>query len=309
MGAKGLVFYGILWGAFLAAPYQNLAFAMLVSGAALGVVALLSNARSLSKLRFVSLRTPNAPAGQARKLRLEINGARPLLGVSILLEGEEDTLKVPLPHDEARQLKLELPGQERGILRWQRIVFESRHPFGLFRSRRIFAEPGELVTPPSPYEVENDLRGQSLDDLLGTPIAEPGLGEPSSVRDFREGDDPLRLDWRATARRGDLVVKDREQLMRPGSEVVLDRRCGEGDLEDALSLIMSLARQRQANNETLTLGTQGSLATYGQDHQTWSQLERLLAELDCLPPEAQAPPANSPETLQLPAQRQEELRV
>jgi uncharacterized protein (DUF58 family) len=302
LGIRAAVFYLVLWGAFLAAPYQNLAFGMLLFAGAIGVVAFFGNMRSLRRLRYVGLRLPIAPANEIRTIRLELGIGSLPIGWTLELRDEQSqsTIRFALDPERGTVQALSIEPQERGVRHFARASILSQHPFGLFQTRQQIDTELELVTPPSPWHLGEMDSGRSLDELLGLPMAQPGPGQPTSVRDFREGDDPKRLDWRATARRGDLVVKDHEELARPGGEVVLDRRCEPELLEDALSLVMGLAQTRRAHDEAFTLGTQGSLATYGADQHSWAELDRLLAELEVLPEDAPSPPTASPETLLLP---------
>jgi uncharacterized protein (DUF58 family) len=127
-----------------------------------------------------------------------------------------------------------------------------------------------------------------------------GSDQPSGLREFRDGDELRAVHWRATARRGALVVKEWEGDAARGLEVVLDRRCAAAELEDALSLISALALVARDDKESLTVHTQGTSSTHGGDHAPWDALFRLLATVQAVPDGGPAPPAASPAVLRLP---------
>jgi uncharacterized protein (DUF58 family) len=94
-------------------------------------------------------------------------------------------------------------------------------------------------------------------DGARAPAVEP-LGEFLSLRDYEPGDDPRRVHWRASARIGELLVRQ-DEAASPGRVVlVLDTRAGvydEDSFEIAVEAIASLAvrlRRDHAPVEVLT---------------------------------------------------------
>ena len=94
-------------------------------------------------------------------------------------------------------------------------------------------------------------------DGARAPALEP-LGEFLALRDYEPGDDPRRVHWRSSARRGELLVRQ-DEAASPGRVVlVLDTRPhvhDEASFESAVEVIASLAvslRRAHAPLEAVT---------------------------------------------------------
>jgi len=101
----------------------------------------------------------------------------------------------------------------------------SRHdPFGLAHSDRIFGVPHDLVVMPrvtalpsgGPHQSTND---GSIRELVrqATPTSDELI-----AREYRPGDALRRVNWPATARHGELMVRQEEQRSNPEARLVLD---------------------------------------------------------------------------------------
>lgn len=102
-------------------------------------------------------------------------------------------------------------------------------PFGLIEVQRQVADAVPIRVLPETYysrdELMKDPRAQEL--LLDKPttVRRAGLGtEFESLREFREGDDPRRIDWRATARQRHLIVRQYQLERHRDVMIVVD--CG-----------------------------------------------------------------------------------
>jgi uncharacterized protein (DUF58 family) len=109
----------------------------------------------------------------------------------------------------------------RGVLRLRGFRVSTRYPFGLFSKSLELVKPAEtLVYPglegialPAPHRGDEEGRA-----TVATPA--PG-SEISGLRDFRAGDPLRRIHWRASRRRGSLVVRESEGEHRTEQEVRL----------------------------------------------------------------------------------------
>ena len=72
------------------------------------------------------------------------------------------------------------------------------------------------------------------------------------------GDSLRAVHWRATARRGRLVVREWEAAGGQGLEVVLDRRCAPAELEEALEALSALVHVARARKGSLRVRTPAS---------------------------------------------------
>lgn len=97
-------------------------------------------------------------------------------------------------------------------------------PFGLVERRRDVGEPHEVTVLPRRHDLPA-IRPSGSDEHGATRPAphQMGLGEDDVIaRAYLPGDALKRLHWKATARRGELMVRQEEQQMNPRAAVLID---------------------------------------------------------------------------------------
>jgi len=121
-------------------------------------------------------------------------------------------------------------------------------PCGLVRRTWVAAGVGEILVRPRVHEIVPPARGGGGEPTEGArgprvPVAE-ALGEFLALREYEPGDDPRRVHWRSSARRGQLLVRV-DDAPAPGRAVVLlDTRPAvhdESSFEEALEVAASVA--------------------------------------------------------------------
>lgn len=130
----------------------------------------------------------------------------------------------------------------RGRHRLPRAVIATRFPFGLFVKRRDVPEPPEITVYPRLYQVrvEAGARHRPGQGEASGRIAR--VGEFFGLREYREGDDPRRIDWRTVARGQRPAVRDYEAL--GDDERMLELPIGvtgESGFETQVSRVASMA--------------------------------------------------------------------
>jgi len=304
LGWKALAFYVALTGAFFAAPYSNLYFLLLAFLTVLGVLSLfwaLGNLRGVTA-ELEDLAPVPAGAGQVFRARIRTGGrGRFQIGCTLRVEGVGAlTARTAFVEGDALA-EGEVPALERGIYPITRAYVESSYPLGVLRGRKRVEAPDELVVFPSPADLPEARNGGDLvAGLTGILGGVEGTQQPSSMREYRPGDELRSIHWKATARRGRPVVIEWEGEAGNGLEVVLDRRAEPEVLEGALSLIAALTLAAKDNKERLTLHSQDISRTFGTGNAPWPDLLRFLAAATALPADGPAPPPVSPSILRLP---------
>lgn len=303
LGWKAALFYLLLVASFFAAPYANLFFLLLTFLSILGLADALAARKNLAGAHGRVEEAEPMPAGAGGEIPAWLCAGRRrwAVGVEVELEGP-GTLRgsVGEAFGETR-IPVPVPPLRRGAYRVRRAAVVSSWPLGLWRARRAAPAPPEIVVYPAPLAIATSRGG--VGDIFHALGATQGLLQPSSLREYRPGDELRLVHWKASARRGALVIKEWEGGTGAGHEVVLDRRAKGEELEEGLSAISAIALAAKEQKEALTLHSQGLSATFGGSHRPWKELFRFLATAEVLPPSAQEPPAVSPSVLRLPRRR------
>jgi uncharacterized protein (DUF58 family) len=165
-------------------------------------------------LSGVSLKSVHADpvfAGQALrlKLRFEGSGARRRPGLE-LLSGQVQALFELAPEQEA-EVTLELPTQRRGWMELGRLRLSTLWPLGLARAWSwLRPEPRMLVYPAL------ELNAPPLPEALGdgdSPRTRQHGEQPHHLREYRVGDMPRQIAWKASARADKLLVREYESAV------------------------------------------------------------------------------------------------
>ena len=117
---------------------------------------------------------------------------------------------VHIPPGERRLVSLRLAPSRRGERRAHQVTVRSKGPLGLGARQATLDCPGRLrVLPPFNARKHLPSRITRLKELDGrTSLLVRGQGtEFDSLREYVRGDDVRSIDWRATARRGDVMVR------------------------------------------------------------------------------------------------------
>lgn len=118
--------------------------------------------------------------------------------------------RISIPARERRAISTSLTPFRRGERRAAHVTIRSFGPLRLWARQATLAQPGAvLVLPPFNSRKHLPSRLARLRELDGaTSVMVRGQGtEFDSLRDYVRGDDVRSIDWRATARRSDLVVR------------------------------------------------------------------------------------------------------
>jgi uncharacterized protein (DUF58 family) len=160
--------------------------------------------------------------------------------------------------------------RRRGDRRFGPAVLLVRSPLGLLRRRASFGDGAVLRVYP---DAAHFLRPEALDprrvlEVIGVkPAPRRGDGmDFESLRDYLPGDDPRRVDWRATARRGRLVVRQLQHERNHTVVIAVDASrlmAGEADgrtkLDHAVDAALALAYA------ALTAGDRVGLVIFDRD--------------------------------------------
>lgn len=113
----------------------------------------------------------------------------------------------------------------RGVYQVGPLVAVACDPIGLAQRETVLAEPFELLVHPRISRVsDRPLTRQHEDPPIRPPVSKPwpsGM-EFYGMHEYRPGDDPRRIVWRASARSSKLMVWDAEQGITDHVTIIID---------------------------------------------------------------------------------------
>jgi uncharacterized protein (DUF58 family) len=114
--------------------------------------------------------------------------------------------------------------RQRGAYQVDAISVLVADPLRLFPRRIERPSDARLLVFPRivPLEQIGLRAGLAIGDLRGSAIVLPDPVRPIGVRDYRPGDSPRQIHWKATARRGSVQVKVLERTVRRDLAIYLD---------------------------------------------------------------------------------------
>lgn len=172
----------------------------------------------LSGVRLKALHADAVHAGQAMRLkfRFDASGARDRPGLELLCDGVRGEFS--LPAGDETELVLEVPVAKRGWYGTGRIRLSTQRPLGLARAWSWLRPDTRLLVYP-----RLDPDAPPLPESLGdgdSPRTRAHGEQPHHLRDYRTGDMPRQIAWKASARADKLLVREYESAV--ARDVALD---------------------------------------------------------------------------------------
>lgn len=240
----GLVFAAVVLVMLLGSlNYQNnlgLLFAFFL--AALGLVVMHHAWFNLLGLAVQARAGSAVFAGEPASFELSLRGKGQRMRPDLRLRtrGGEPTPALHVPPGDQARVRLSVATTQRGPLALPELRIDTRHPLHLFQSWcHALPEATTLVYPaPAPQAPPPATDGGENRQPRPSGAAE-GREDYAGSREYRQGDSPRHIDWKAYARERGLLVKEFEGDQ--GGEVWIDlAQLSVGDLDTRLSV---LARQ------------------------------------------------------------------
>jgi len=136
----------------------------------------------------------------------------------------DEVVQLPAPGRDGATREFPVPAVRRGVVAVGPVRAVRGDPLGLFRRRAEFSErrevhvhPLTVQLPPTSTGFVRDLEGQPTKDLTSADISFHAL------REYRPGDDPRHVYWKAVARTGELMVRQFEETRRSHLVVAFGR--------------------------------------------------------------------------------------
>jgi uncharacterized protein (DUF58 family) len=199
----GLLFAALLVVQLLAAiNYGNgLAYALTFLLGSLAVVSMLYTHRNLIRLRLVAGISAPVFAGESAVFRINLmnDSDMPRFGV-IVMHDKNAVARRDIMARSSAAIELPVPAGKRGYLKMPPITVTTHFPLGLLYSwsRRVELNQFCLVYPRPAEPTTRHTR--ALDSFEATQGLDAGGDDYIGTREFRPGDSPHHVDWKAAAR-------------------------------------------------------------------------------------------------------------
>lgn len=206
----GVVFGAVLLVMLIGAMNYNSSLGHLLTFtlSGLGFVALFHTYRNLAGLTVRVGRAQPAFAGGSARYTLHLQNSRAAARCAIRLctrDGAEAMCDVP-PAGEAA-VTLETPAPMRGLKELGTITVVSEFPLGLFRAWAPLTPAATCLVYPRPGPPRK-LEGATAAGGTVGGISERGVDDYAGLKEYRPGDAPRHIHWKAAARGDPLLVKE-----------------------------------------------------------------------------------------------------
>lgn len=218
-----------------------------------------------------------AAAGAERvEVLLELPG-------ELTVEGGHNPRVLHLADGERRELSYRLGCNRWGGFRIGRVYLKTHDAFGLFRHETVVDRRQPLKVYPTEEAVRNLLRPLETQVSAGNHVArQKGEGiEFADLRRFVAGDRVRHVNWRASARRGELWVNEHHAERNADVVIFLDsfaeaRRGGRSTLDPALRAAASLAARYLRQKDRVGFVTFGGMLNWLLPATGTGQLYRIV---------------------------------
>jgi uncharacterized protein (DUF58 family) len=179
--------------------------------------------------------------------------------------GDRPRFVIPaMDAQQRRTMQYAVRAHSRGLHRLGPLGIRIRDPFGLTTRAATVGAADTILVLPHVHELGSHRpigRGAGSEGSIPHRIALHGEDD-QAVREYRDGDDLRRIHWPATARTGDLMVRQEDRPARRTAVILLDSRAeahgGSGrnsSLEWAISLCASAAAHLEGQGYLLRVLT------------------------------------------------------
>lgn len=178
-----------------------------------------------------------------------------------ILAGPPHAWLLHLGPGQAAQIVAPCRPRQRGKLEFERIELSTSFPFGVIHKTVVFAQDDAVQVFPHLYRVRRQLLGSLTAggiDSTQTLDRGGGGGDFFGVRPYRPGDSQRNIDWKRTARTGDLVARELTMPSPPLLNLILDLRetppiAVGGKASAGLAGVQAAASGRQLEERAISL--------------------------------------------------------
>lgn len=285
------VFFGLLLLLLLLGSINyalSLGFVLTFLLAGLGHVAMLHTYRNLRGIQIEAGAAPPVFVGDAAQffISLEAPGPRPAIGLRFNMAAPARNMAAParkkqapawvdLIEPGAQSAAIALSAQQRGWLQPGRFTVFTNFPLGLFRAWSYVDFGARCLVYPRPLPCALLTLGEQLEQGGARSTQHEGADDFSALREYRLGDAPRHVAWKASTKSEHLLTK---QFVAPASATLwFDwHSLNDADPETRLSRLTGMVLEAERSQQAYGLRLPGQTFAPDLGH---TQRERCLKAL------------------------------
>jgi uncharacterized protein (DUF58 family) len=206
----GIIFAVILFAMLLGAMNynNNMGFALTFLLASIGIISIHHCHRNLADVFVHYIGAQPVFVGDEMRFQIVIENRSPRTRWQIRVDWDgRDQICDELGGESRSTISLGRETARRGPILAPRIQLSTRYPLGLFRAWAwIEMNLSEIVYPAPAQQADGELAGDSGRRISGAD--RDGDDDFSGLRNYRPGDPPKHIAWKAFARTGETLVKE-----------------------------------------------------------------------------------------------------
>lgn len=142
-----------------------------------------------------------------------------------------------------RRIAYSLDRMRRGVRQVGPLLYENVDGLGLTRRVMLLGEGTTVEVWPQVHDVDAfEIPALRMGREIEVSLGRSGEADDVITREYRRGDPLRRVHWKATARAGELRIRQEEHHSEAVSHVILDTSsCGDADYHDGFELSVSVA--------------------------------------------------------------------
>lgn len=200
-----LLIFGMLLGSINYGSNLGYLYTFMLTG--VGLITMLHTWRNLLGLEIGGVTVKAVFAGQEARFLVAVRNPEARRRPALELSSQPGAGgRVDLPGGSQAQIELLIPSQQRGELPLGRLRIDTRAPFGLLRAWSYLDLGASCLVYPRPAGQGEPPQGPAY---AGSHHGDRGVGADDFVglRNYRPGDSPRHLDWKAMARERGTLTK------------------------------------------------------------------------------------------------------
>lgn len=251
---------------------NNLIYLFVFTEVSIALASMFFSNSNIHRAQLASMEAMTCFANEESWVEIQLKNTKPSYQLYLKWSFQKNGSYPLLPS--SHQIQIPWTPRRRGLQALPKLVIESTFPFGLLRCWKVIRSKKEVLVLPERKgnaSYPSSTRGDSTVDQLGL---------FHDIRKFQRGDWPRRIDWRASQRSQQMMIRRYEEESAVQLDFSWEQTAHLKDIEERISqlaLWIDIA-ERQGAHYSLRVGSWNSGRYRGPQH--WQKCFEFLALID-----------------------------